>query len=219
MEIKDYISNDFKALDLNSTVEKVKHFFKDLSFSHFPIVENGKFIGMLAQNDITNFTKDNSHLSELKYFFQFYKTNIPDSCIDLIQIFAQNNTNILPFVNEKNEYLGYFELDEIIALFYDSPFFKQASTSLVIEKETSNYSMSEIAQIIESNNVALLGMYISNIADNQSQITLRVDTEDLNEVIQSLRRYDYKVVSNNKDDLLIEQLKNRSEYLHKYLNI
>lgn len=219
MEIKDFISNDFKALNLDSSIETVKDFFKDLPFSHFPIVEKGKFIGMLAQNDIIHFTKEKRYLSELKYFFQYYKTDVVDSCIDLIQLFAQYNTDILPIVNEKNEYFGYFELDEIIRLFYDSPFFKEASTTLVVEKETNNYSMSEIAQIIESNNLALLGMYISNLDENQSQITLRVDAEDVNEVIQSLRRYDYKVVSNNKDDLLIEQLKNRSEYLHKYLDI
>lgn len=215
----NYISNDFNALDIKATVSEAKLFFNELPFAHFPILENGKFMGMLSQDDIIHFTKDESQLSELQYFLQHYKTDVPDSCIDLIKLFAQHNTDILPITDKNNLYLGYFELDEVLKLFYDSPFLKQASTTLVIEKETNHYSMSEIAQIIESNNVTLLGMYISHITDNQSRITLRLDTEEVNEVIQSLRRYEYKVVSNNKDDVLIEQLKNRSEYLDKYLNI
>lgn len=219
MKIKDYISNDYKALDLGTSLDKVNNFFKDLPFTHFPIVENGKLLGMLAQADFVQYSNGEVSLHELQYLFKFYKTDIPDSCIDLIRLFAQFDTDILPITNDKNEYLGYFELDEILRLFHNSPFFKQASTTLVIGKETSKYSMGEIAQIIESNNIDLLGMYISNITDNHTQITLRIDTENVNDVIQSLRRYDYEVVSQSKDDLLMEQLKHRSEYLDKYLNI
>jgi len=219
MKLIDYISNDYKALDLSASAESVKHFFKNLPFSHFPIVENGMLVGMLAKADIIHFRNDTEILRELQYYIQFYRTDVPDSCIDLIRLFAQFDTDILPITNEKNEYLGYFELDEVLGLFYNSPFFKQASTTLVIGKETSKYSMSEIAQIIESNNIALLGMYLSSTDENHSQITLRIDTENVNEVIQSLRRYDYEVVSQNKDDLLMEQLKQHSDYLHKYLNI
>jgi AICAR transformylase/IMP cyclohydrolase PurH len=79
--------------------------------------------------------------------------------------------------------------------------------------------MSEIVQIVESNNITLLGLYISNITNNHTQVTLRLDTEDVNEVIQSFRRYNYKVLTHNKNDLLIEQFKNRADYLQKYLNI
>ncbi len=219
MKLVDYISNDYKALNIKASIASVKSFFKELPFSHFPIVENGKLLGMLAQSDIANFNNGEEALQELQYYFQFCKTDIPDSCIELLRLFAQFDTDILPITNEHNDYLGYFELDEILGVFYKSPFFKQGSTTLVIRKETNNYSMGEIAQIIESNSIGLLGMYISDNSDDKTQITLRIDTEDANEVIQSLRRYNYDVMSQNKDDLLMEQLKNRSEYLHKYLNI
>ncbi len=219
MKLENYISNDYNALDLHSSVETVKRFFADLPFTHFPVLDSGKLVGMLAMADISRFNNGEDSLNELQNFLQFYKTDIPDSCIELLHLFAQYDTDILPITNDKNEYLGYFELDEILGLFYNSPFFKQASTTLVIRKETSKYTMSEIAQIIESNNIGLLGMYISSINENQTQITLRIDTEEANEVIQSLRRYEYEVVSQKEDDLLMEQLKNRSEYLQKYINI
>ncbi|MEN8193143.1 MAG: CBS domain-containing protein [Bacteroidota bacterium] len=215
----DYITNDYKALDLDANVVDVKLFFRYLPFTHFPIVENGKLIGMLAQADIVHLPKDDSPLHKLQHFFKFYKTDVPDSCLDLIGLFAQNDTDILPVTDDKNNYLGYFELDEIIRLFYNSPLFKQGSTTLIIEKETTNFFMSEIAQIIETNNITLLGMYISKITDNHTQITLRLDTEEVNEVIQSLRRYEYEVITESKNDLLIEELKDRSEYLNKFLNI
>ncbi len=219
MKIMDYINEDFNVLRLEDSIAEVKETFKDLPFTHFPIIDDGKLIGMLAQADIIHLTKNESLLSEMQYFFRFYKTDIPDSCIDLIRLFAQHDTDILPITDKNNVYLGYFELDEILRLFYKSPFFKQNSTTLLIEKDSENYSMSEIVQIVESNNITLLGLYISNITNNHTQVTLILDTEDVNEVIQSFRRYNYKVLTHNKNDLLIEQFKSRADYLHKYLNI
>jgi predicted transcriptional regulator len=214
----EYISNDYKALALNTKVSDAKVFFKDLPFTHFPIVENGKLVGMLSQADIIHSTKNDSVLKDLHYLFEFYTARIPIHCIDLFSLFAQYDTDILPIVNDTQEYLGYFELDEILQLFYNTPFLQRNSTTLIIEKDKKNYSMSEIAQIIESNNITLLGIYISGTSNETNQITLRLATEDVNEVIQSLRRYEYHVLSQNKDDLLIEQLKDRSDYLQKYLD-
>ncbi|HIP48589.1 MAG TPA: CBS domain-containing protein [Lutibacter sp.] len=219
MSIKDFITTDYKALDLHDLITDVKVFFKDLPFTHFPVVENDVFIGMLAQSDIKHLTNSGIKIVDIKHLLLFYKTDIPDSCIDLISLFAQHDTDILPIIDKENNYIGYFELNDIIHLFNNAPFFKPNSTTLIIEKEESSYSMGEIAQIVEANNISLLGMYISNQRDIKTQITLRVDTENANEVIQSLRRYDYHVITQNKDDLHLEELKNRSDYLHKYLSI
>jgi len=215
----DYISNDYKALNLDTTVSKVKEVFKELPFVHFPIVENGRLLGILSQDNVAHYSNNKATLKDLQLLFDFYHAAENTHCIDLITLFAQYDTDILPIINNKQEYLGYYELDEILQVFYNTPFLQQSSTTLIIEKENKTYSMSEIAQIIESNNITLLGMYISEINELNHQITLRLATEDVNEVIQSLRRYGYHVITQNKDDLLLEQLKERSGYLQKYLDI
>jgi len=43
--------------------------------------------------------------------------------------------------------------------------------------------------------------------------------DEINEVIQSFRRYNYKVITEHKDDYFLETLKERSDYLRKYLSI
>lgn len=215
----DYISNDYKSLELNALVSSAMVFFKDLPFTHFPVTENGKLVGMLSQDTIIHSSESEISLNDLSYLFKYYYAPSDVHSLDLLTLFAQYHTDILPVINEHQEYLGYYELDEILKTFYNTPFLNQGSTTLIIEKDKDTYSMSEIAQIIESNNIRLLGMYLSEISDTTNQITIRLATEDLNEVIQSLRRYEYHVLSNKKDDLLLEQLKERSGYLQKYLNI
>ena len=79
--------------------------------------------------------------------------------------------------------------------------------------------MSEIAQIVESNNTKLLGAFITNSENDRVQVTCKISAENLNDVIQSFRRYSYTIVFGNNDDQFLEDLKERSAYLDKYLNV
>ena len=78
--------------------------------------------------------------------------------------------------------------------------------------------MSEVAQIVESNNGTLLGSYISNNFGDKTELTLKISSQEINEIIQSFRRYNYTIITEHQDDFYLEELKNRSDYLQKFLN-
>jgi len=48
---------------------------------------------------------------------------------------------------------------------------------------------------------------------------LKFDAPDINKIFQAFRRYNYKVLSDHQEDFYLEDLKERSIYLQKYLNI
>ena len=125
----------------------------------------------------------------------------------------------MPVLNEKNIYLGYYELNDIIGLFNETPFFAEAGSILIVEKGTTDYSFSELSQIVESNNGKLLGAFISKMENDLVQITLKIGNTGLNDIMQTFRRYSYNVISGHEEDSYMESLKDRSDYLNKYLNI
>jgi predicted transcriptional regulator len=47
-EITEYITNDVKAIDSFDSIAAVQNFFSDLHFSHFPVLEEGVYIGSIA---------------------------------------------------------------------------------------------------------------------------------------------------------------------------
>ncbi len=81
------------------------------------------------------------------------------------------------------------------------------------------YSFSEISQIVESNDAKILGAFISKMDGDVVQVTLKIGDSGLNDVIQTFRRYSYNVISGHEEDTYIENLKERSDYLNKYLNM
>jgi hypothetical protein len=51
------------------------------------------------------------------------------------------------------------------------------------------------------------------------QATLKIGLGSVNELIQSFRRYEYEIISDHDEDNYWNNLKERSDYLDKYLNI
>jgi hypothetical protein len=101
----------------------------------------------------------------------------------------------------------------------ETPFLKETGGIIVVEKAVIDYSMSQIAQIVESNNGKLLGLFVSEAINDKVQITIKTTLGGMNDIIQTFRRYNYEIVSEHNEDNYINNLKERSEYLDKYLNI
>lgn len=218
MNIAEYILNDVTPLTITDQVKDAQLVFNQLTFSHIPILENGVYIGCLSETDSHCFEGDKS-INECRYSLEQFFVRAQTNWIDVLEAFAQNSTNVMPILNEDNKYIGYYELNDIIGIFNDTPFLHELGSVLVVEKGSKDYSFSEISQIIESNDARLLGAFISKAENDIVQVTIKLNNGSLNDIVQSFRRYSYNIVSEFAEDAYIQNLKERSEYLNKYLNI
>ena len=217
-EITNYITNDYKAIDSQETIAAAQEFLDELTFSHFPVVEEQIYIGSIASEDIETFNSDKK-IIDYRYTFEkfFVRTNMV--WLDVLEVFAQNHTNLVPVLDEENKYVGYYEISDIISFFNETPFIKEPGGIIVVKKAVLDYSLSQITQIVESNNAKLLGLFISEADPVNVQVTLKISLGPMNEIIQTFRRYNYEIISEHHEDNFINTLKERSDYLDKYLNI
>lgn len=219
MKLSEFIINDIKPLENSSKISDLQELFNQLTFSHIPVKDNnGNYLGCFSETDAHCFDSDKPTSEYLYALEDFYVRN-NTVWLDVLEAFSINSANIMPVLNEQNKYLGYYELNDVISLFSESPFFSEAGGILVIEKSINDYSFSEISQIVESNDGKLLGAFISKMNTDLVQVTLKIGNTGLNEVIQTFRRYSYNIVSGHEEDSYIESLKERSDYLNKYLNM
>jgi CBS domain-containing protein len=217
-EITEYITNDFKAIDSHDSITAVQDFFSELHFSHFPIVEEGVYIGSIASEDLETFDSQKK-VVDYRFTLEGFFTRTNTIWLDVLEIFAKNHTNLVPVLDENNTYVGYYEIEDIMKFFHETPFLKEPGGIIVIRKPILDYSMSQITQIVESNNGKLLGLFISESDVTSVEVTLKITLGAMNEIIQTFRRYNYEIISEHQEDNYINNLKERSEYLDKYLNI
>jgi len=218
MPLRDYIINDVKPLNVNDYIKDAQLLFNQLTYSHIPLKKDEVYMGCISETDAHCFESDKL-ISEYLYTIEGFYARNNSPWLDVLEGFAQNDTNIMPVLDEKNNYLGYYELNDIISLFNETPFFSEPGGIIIVEIGYNDYSFSEISQIVESNNAKLLGAFISKMENDVVQITIKIGDSGLNDIIQTFRRYSYNIISGHEEDDFIKTLKDRSDYLNKYLNL
>ena len=89
-----------------------------------------------------------------------------------------------------------------------------------MEMPFKDYSMSHIAQVIESDGAHILSASVSSTRDqNMIEITLKVDKVDLSRILAAFYRLNYNVTSSFHQSEHSEDLQNRYEGLMNYLNM
>lgn len=217
-EITEFITNDFKAIDKQESIATVQDFFSALNYSHFPVVEEGVYIGSMPSEDIETFD-GTKKVADYRFTLEGFFTRTTMIWLDVLEVFAKNKTNVVPVLDENNTYMGYYEIEDVMRFFHNTPFLKEPGGIITVRKPVLEYSMSQIAQIIESNNGKLLGLFVSEVSVDSVEVTLKITLGAMNEIIQTLRRYNYTIVTEHQEDNYINNLKERSDYLDKYLNI
>ncbi|HAI37874.1 MAG TPA: acetoin utilization protein acuB, partial [Maribacter sp.] len=88
--------------------------------SHIAILEDGRFLGLFSEIDADGLLPD-SKIEDFRYELQSFFARRETNWLDVLEVFARNEANLLPILNEKEEVVGYYCLTDIVAEFIDTP--------------------------------------------------------------------------------------------------
>lgn len=219
MNITEHIINHLQPLRLKNSITVAQHSFQQNPVTHLPVVENDQLQGCFSEEDVQILEVSSDEIGNQAHLLHSFFADEKATVLELLKIFADNDANIIPVLNEEKHYIGYYDLRDVLDVFSTTPFMIEESETLIVEKIENDYSMTEANQIVEANGGKVLGSYISEKTQEIVQVTLKIVVEDINEIMHTFRRYDYKIVSVHENDIYLEDLKNRSEYLQKYLEM
>ena len=125
MNLSEYILNDIKPLSSTDKISDLQLLFNQLTYSHIPIKnQDGVYIGCVSENDAHCF-KSTEVISDITYSVEGFFVREETNWLDVLEAFAQNHANIMPVLSRENKYLGYYELNDVIGLFNETPFFAE----------------------------------------------------------------------------------------------
>ena len=218
LQMREHIMTTIPVFEIGDSLKEAIHFFTHSIYSHVAVTDGESFIGLLGEADLEAF-EESAAIETFRYELERFSVKTDASWLDILAVFTRNETNIIPVLDESERVIGYYDLNDIVSIFTHMPFFTEPGVILVVEKALKDYSFSEIAQIVEGNNTRLLGAFITDIGEDHLQITLKMGDSNINEVLQTFRRYNYQILFGSVDDHFLEELRERSNYLDKYLNV
>lgn len=216
-QIQNLISQKPTAVSFDTRLEDAAELLAQTTHSHIPVVDGGIYMGSLAADDMETISSET--VGDFRHTLSPQFVRKDADWFEVLEKFAQFDCTLLAVLDNANEYVGNYLFEDLFQLLKETPFLREYGSTLIIEKHFMDYSISEIAQIVESNNSKLLGIFVSKIENDFAQITIKAASANMNEIIQTFRRFGYEIVSEHNQDVFLNELKDRSVYLDKYLNI
>ncbi len=219
MQANALISSSIKSIHPVEDGNKALEMMNKFRINHLAIVKNNFYLAVISDKEIMNWHSEDEcieeHLNNLASPHVKYNQHL----FDIIEVLEKNNLSVVPVLDEKNQYLGVITSRKLMYSIAKSATIQSPGGVIVLEMNNNDYSLTEIASIIESNNIKILSSYIiSKPNSTKIEVTIKLNQQDVTAIIKDFERRNYNVSASYKDQEAEEDFLERYESLMRFLN-
>ncbi len=189
--------------------------------SHLPVVKEKEYLGLISDRLIYDL-----NLTDESIDFHTMQLHTPhvhprQHIFEVASIMYQLKLSVIPVVDDDHNYIGAITLDRLSVRFAQLFSLQEPGGIIILQTTWDNYSASQISQIVESNDLRILGLFVNRIEHSDNlEVTIKLDKMDLSSVMQTFTRYDYLISAVYMDESMLNDMyEDRMEQLLRYMNI
>ncbi len=219
MIAKTLVSNEIIPLRTSDSGNEALSIMNEFGVRHLPIVNNKQLLGLISEDDILNFDVEEAVGSyRLSTFRPYVKES--DHVYEVIKVLSKQKLTLMPVINADEEYIGLISQEDLIHYFARIGSFTESGSIVVLELNRRDYSLVEIARIVESEGAVILSSFVtSNLDSMRIDVTLKINRPDLGNIIATFERFEYTIKATFSEEQYNNTIKERYDMLMSYLNI
>lgn len=220
MRAIELITEEIPPLTHLDTGEKALHWMDEFKVAHLPVLKNGNFVGVVSEDDILDRIDEHEQLDVLFSHLPRPFVWSSDHIYEVISKVGEFKITVVPILDENEKYLGCTSIHRLIQLISNTAGIKEQGGIIVLEMNKVDYSLAQIAQIVESNNAKILSAYVLSLPDSTKiEVTLKINEIDLERILRTFTRYDYIIKASYHKSDFEDDLRNRFDALMNFMNI
>ena len=183
------------------------------------ICDGEKWLGILPEEIL--FDLEESHaLKDFESLFQPYHLSENTHIFDVLKSTQLYHSFVLPVVDIEQSLKGISSAGAILEAWSKDSNFTGPGGILVLELAPKDYSLSEIAKLVESNNASILHSMTSSAPDRDKiRVSIKINKNDLKDIQSTFERFNYTVIAVIHQSEYEMELKDRLESLMRYLEV
>ena len=219
MQASDLISQSLTSLHPDDDGLRAISLMEELRVNHLPVVRNGFYLGILSEKEILNWDNEEEFIEEHLEEITAPSVIGTQHLFDIIEELERFSLTVIPVLDEEKHYLGSITNRKLLYTIAKSTSIQSNGGVIVLRMNQNDYQMSEIARIVEDSNTKILSSYITSIPDAlQIELTLKLNTMDINSIVKDLERFDYNVSASFNTEETNDDFTDRYESLMRFLN-
>ena len=200
MLAKELISDIVTALKTSDTGTEALAWMEVFRIKHLPIVNQRDFLGLISDADIYDLNDPDEPVGNHSLSLEKPYVREDQHIYEVIEVLSRLELTLVPVLNYENHYLGVITQEELTQHFAHLSAMKQPGGIIELEMNELDYSLSQISQIVESNNARILSLYVASNGERAKlRVTLKINLTDMTSVLETFNRYNYTVVSSHTE--------------------
>lgn len=221
MQAFEYINNLIPPLKLTDKTGKALLWMEEIRTNCLPVIQDKHFKGLVTDEQIYTLNQPQETLDVIELENQGCFVYLDKHIYDVIRIAAEFHTTMVAVLDKNHEYLGVITMEDAITAFADSLSIQSNGAVIVLSMMMTDYSMAEIARVIESENAKILSSFIASdpLDDSKIKITLKLDKTELRHIKATLERFSYHVLDHYQEQAGVSEEQERIDNLFRFLDI
>jgi len=216
----ELINKNIPRLQLQDTVGKALQLINDFRVSHLPVVAEGKFLGLISEEDLLDAEDDK--LTIETFHKHFIQAAVADNVhfLNAVNSSIQFDSTVVPITAADDEFLGVISTPDLLKTLGNFAGANEIGGLIVIEMERIQFSISEISRIVESNDCSVL--HLNTTTDPVTgllTVTLHLNKREIAAVVATFERYDYNVTYYFGHEKFENEIDSNYRHLMNYLDI
>jgi acetoin utilization protein AcuB len=220
MIAKELISTEIPSLHLSHTGDDAMAIMGEYCVRHLPILQQDELLGLISEDIVLEHDPELPFTSyRLAVVCPFVRER--DHVYEIMRQMNVHKLTVIPVVGQKSgKFVGVITLNDLLKYFAESASLSEPGSIVVLEVNRFQYSLSQIARIVESEGGIILNSFIRSIPDsNEMQVTIKIGRPDIRGILNAFERYRFNVVASFTEEEYIETLQEHYDSLMSYLNV
>jgi acetoin utilization protein AcuB len=216
----ELINNNIPRLQLQDSVTKALQLINDYRVTHLPVVSEEKYLGIISEDDLLDVEDEKGTIEFLQENFipAFVKEN--EHFLNAVKCCNQFETTIVPVTNEEKELVGVITVTDLLKALGDFSGANEIGGIIIIEMERSQFAISEISRIVESNDATILHLNTTiQPATGLLTVSLHLNKKEIAAIVSAFERYEYDVIYYFGDEKFENEIHTNYRHLMSYLDI
>ncbi len=213
------ISTAILPLKTSDTGNDALTIMEDFFVRHLPIVNDKQLLGVISEDDILiHNIEDPVGSYALSLVKPYVRGN--DHIYEVMRVLAEQKLTVIPVVDEEGNYLGMISQEDVLNFFAKTACFSEMGSIIVLEVSSRDYSLAEIARIVESEGASILSSFLTSHKEStRVEVTLKINRQNVQSILGTFRRFNYEIKAAFNESDYLESLQERYDALMSFLNV
>ena len=216
----ELINNNIPRLRLKDSVSKALRLISDFRVTHLPVVKDEKFLGLISEDDLLDQETPKMPMELMQESFIQASVHDNEHFLKAVSCSNQFETTVVPVVNEENELIGVITTNDLLKTLGNFAGTNEIGGIIVLEMERSQFAISEISRLVESNEATILHLNTTVHAETgMLTVTLHINKKEISAIVATFERYEYDVIYYFGNENFENEIHSNYRHLMNYLDI